>query len=86
MVSCLVEGTIEIGKLLMTVGVENELVSVFSLWERSNMDTDMTWMTLFVKDNVVKVQTKNIDTVCTYRMSGDGNSCVVHLPYELRPE
>ena len=85
-VSCLVEGTIEIGKLLMTVGVENELVSVFSLWERSNMDTDMTWMTLFVKDNVVKVQTKNIDTVCTYRMSGDGNSCVVHLPYELRPE
>ena len=84
-VSCLVEGSIEIGELLMTVGMESELWSVFSLWEHSNIDADMTWRTYLVKDNVVKVQTKHIDTVCTYRMSGDGKSCVVHLPYELRP-
>ena len=85
-VSCLVDGTVEIGELLMTVGVEAELWSVFSFWEHSNMDADMTWATYLVKDNVVKVQTKDIDTVCIYRMSGDGNSCVVHLPYELRPK
>jgi len=85
-VSCLVEGTIEIGELLMTVGVETELWSVFSFWERISLDADMTWATYLVKDSVCKVQTKNIDTVCTYRMSGDGNTCVVHLPCEMRPK
>jgi len=87
-VSCLVEGKIEIGELLMTVGVVEGSVatlwSILSLWKPRHTD-EVAWATYWVDDHVVKVHTKNIDTVCTYRMCDDRQSCAVHLPYELRP-
>ena len=89
-VSFLFEGSMEICELLVTVGVSEGSVatlwSIISLWRHQSNESDMSWWTFLVSDNVVKVATRHVDTVCTYRMSDDRQSCVVHLPYELRPK
>ena len=83
-------GSMEIGELLATVGVSEGSVitlwSMMSVWKHVGNETDMSWWAFLVSDNVVKIATRYVDTACTHRMSDDRQSCIVHLPYELRPK
>ena len=83
-------GSMEIGELLATVGVSEGSVitlwSMISLWKHVGNETDLSWWACLVSDNVVKIATRHVDTVCTHRVSGDRSTCAEQLPYELRPQ
>ena len=88
--SVLYAGSMEIGELLATVGVSEGSVitlwSMISLWKHAGNESDMSWWTCLVSDDVIKIATRHVDAVCTHRMSDDRQTCVVHLPCELRHE
>ena len=92
MISCLVDGVLEVGELLMTVGLEDDesssLFCILSLWARaptSASDEAMGWVAYAIsEERVVKAAAANIDTVFTYRMADNGQSCMLYLPCEVR--
>ena len=91
-ISCLVDGVLEVGELLMTVGLEDDesssLFCILSLWARaptSASDEAMGWVAYAIsEERVVKAAAANIDTVFTYRMADNGQSCMLYLPCEVR--
>ena len=90
-VSCIIDGKVQLGQLMVCVGVTSETThksySVVSLWQPDPRCSDDEWRTFAVsRENVVMIALECMDTVFTYRMARDGQSCVVHLPFEVRPK
>ena len=94
-VSCFIDGRIELGELLVTVGISTDttltLHSIVALWQPAGAirpTDDVPWVNFIVSDDrVVSVETtKSIDTVFTYRMASNRTSCMVYFPYEVRPK
>ena len=85
-VSCLMEGTMELGELLISVAVKDlGMYSLVALWEFEAAGPD-AWVKAKVSDErVVKLETASIDTVFTLRMADDRRSAMVFLPPETRP-
>ncbi len=92
-ISCLVDGVLEVGELLMTVGLEDQedlsMFCILSIWKRvpsPASDEVMGWVAYETSDDrVAKAAAANVDTVFTYRMADNGQSCMLYLPCELRP-
>ena len=91
-VSFLHNGKMELGELLLTVGIQKLagpiVESFISLWQpKPTESSDKAWYNFNVSgDNVVKVPTRtSIDSVLTYRLSTNKESCAVYLPPEIRP-
>lgn len=90
-VSCLNDGSLMLGELLVNVGIvasdKSVAYSLISVWQPDPAYND-TFSGKFIvsRENVVKVETKFIDTVFTYRKSEDGKSAVVLFPHEVRPK
>jgi len=87
-VSCLVDGAVQLGELLLTVGVKGSGThSIISLWQVDGaIEPAQAWVKFKVSDeHVVKVNTADsVDTVYTHRMADDRRSCAVYLPPEVR--
>ena len=87
-VSCLVGGEMQLGELLLTVGVDGlGTHSLIALWQRDGaMQADQAWAKFLVSDErVAKVSTADsVDTVFTHRMADDRKSCAIYLPPEVR--
>jgi hypothetical protein len=87
-VSCLVDGAVQLGELLLTVGVKGSGThSIISLWQVDGaIEPAQAWVKFKVSDeHVVKVNTEDsVDTVYTHRMADDRRSCAVYLPPEVR--
>ena len=85
-VSFLVDGTMMVGELLVTVGVddgnESIMYSVIAIWRflsRSAQWVDFD--TLREGDEIIIIRTdESLRGVHVHRMARDGNSCLVHLP------
>ena len=90
-VSCLNDGSLMLGELLVNVGItasdKSVAYSLISVWQPDPAYNDTHSGKFIVsRENVVKVETKFIDTVFTYRKSEDGKSAVVLFPHEVRPK
>lgn len=91
-VSCLHDGRVQLGELLVAVGVHgpgdsHDLFAVVSFWQAAAMDDDCTWQKwLTSKEHVAVLPLAKVDTVFTHRMASDGQSCIVFLPFEVRPK
>ena len=90
--SCLVDGRVQVGELMLAVGVrspngEHKAYIVMSLWQ-----PDPTYSTSSDEWRKFKVSRENcallplecLDTVFTYMMSADKATCVIFVPFELR--
>ena len=79
------QGEPRIGELLLNVGVQQgnyaELVAFVTLWEHK---IEKGFATCVVKEAGVRIPTAALVAPLTYRMSADGASCVVVLPYDFR--
>ncbi|CAE8602384.1 unnamed protein product [Polarella glacialis] len=92
-VSCLVDGQAQLGELLLNIAVQMPasytVYSVIALWQSDpNESTADIWRKFRVsKENVVKLESNtSIDTVFTYRMAVDQQTCVVYFPPEILPK
>ena len=79
-------GVVQIGELLMSVGVKStkSCFSFIAKWqfERANA----AWSTFKVSDgDLCKIDSNLLDTVLLHRRSADNKSCAVYFPPELRP-
>ena len=88
----MVDGEVQLGELLLTVGVKGSGThsgthSIISLWQVDGaIEPAQAWVKFKVSDeHVVKVNTADsVDTVYTHRMADDRRSCAVYLPPEVR--
>lgn len=88
-VSCIFNGHMHIGQLLVAVGIQPACTAfaIVSLWQRHPDCKDAIWSNYLVsRDNVVKLPLEHLDTVFTHAMSADRSSCVVYMPVEVRPK
>ena len=78
---------IQLGQLLVSVGVHGQAESFIARWEQIGQLQAMSkWASYTVSgDDVVKVPTACLDTVFIWRLSDDQKSAAVHLPAEVRP-
>ena len=78
-------GEPRVGELLLNVGMHEgghaELVAFVSVWDHK---IDSGFATCVVKEGGVQIPTAALVASLTYRMSADGASCVVVLPYDFR--
>ena len=86
-VSALHDGTMIVGELLLSVGVDDTLFSFVSTWQLVDEDApDAGWSKYRVRDDVyVRLPTSSLDTVFTYAKSSDGSIAHLFLPFEVRP-
>lgn len=86
-ISFLFEGRIQLGQLLMSVGIYDKAESFIARWKPAGLLQAMSkWASYTVSgDDVVKVPTACIDTVFIWRLSDDQKSCSVYFPAEVRP-
>ena len=88
--SCLIDGKVQVGELMVSVGVhlpsdEYKAYIVMSLWQPEPHCSDEEWRNFIVsRENCVMIPLECLDTVFTYRMSVDRTSCVIFVPFELR--
>ena len=79
------QGEPRVGELLLNVGVHQgnyaELVAFVTVWGHK---IDKGFATCVVKEGGVQIPTAALVASLTYRMSADGASCVVVLPYDFR--
>jgi hypothetical protein len=87
-VSCVLDGRVQLGELLVTAAVQHGPAYCFiSLWQPDPASTDEDWRNFFVsRENVAQVPLQLVDTVFTYRMSTTRTTCMVFLPFEVRPK
>ena len=90
-VSCIHNGSMHVGELLVAVGVNVDnsynAFCIVSLWQRDAACTDTVWANYVVaQDNVVTIPSNHLDTVFTHAMSTDRSSCMVYMPVEVRPK
>lgn len=87
-VSCVLDGRVQLGELLVTVAVQGGPAYCFiSLWQPDPASIDEDWRNFIVdRENVAQVPLSLVDTVFTHRMSTTRKSCMVFLPFELRPK
>ena len=87
-VSCLVDGEVQLGEYLLSVGMDGMgMHSLVALWKCDGaLERGQSWVKFAVSDdNVVKVSTTDaIDSVFTHRMAADRRTCVVYFPPEVR--
>jgi hypothetical protein len=86
-VSALHDGTVIVGELLLSVGVEGTLYSFVSAWQLVDEGAAVAgWGKYRVRDDAyVRLQTSSLDTVFTYAKSSDGSVAHVYFPIEVRP-
>lgn len=88
--SCLIDGKVQVGELMVSVGVhlpndEYKAYIVMSLWQPGPHCSDEEWRSFIQsRENCVMIPLECLDTVFTYRMSVDRTSCVIFAPFELR--
>ena len=79
------QGQPRVGELLLNVGMDQgdhaELVAFVSVWDHK---IDSGFATCVVKEGSVQIPTAALVASLTYRMSADGASCVVVLPYDFK--
>ena len=79
------QGEPRVGELLLNVGMHQgdyaELVAFVSVWEHK---INKGFATCVVKQGGVQIPTAALVAPLTYRMSADGASCVVVLPYDFQ--
>ena len=87
-VSCVLDGRVQLGELLVTVAVQGGPAYCFiSLWQPDPASIDEDWRNFIVdRENVAQVPLPLVDTVFTHRMSTTRKSCMVFMPFELRPK
>ena len=81
------QGQPRIGKIFVNVGIDQgdhaELVAFVSVWDHK---IDGEFATCVVKEATVQIPIATLVASLTYRMSADGASCVVVLPYDFKVE
>ena len=90
-VSCIVDGTMQLGELMISVGIRRadvcESYSIVSLWKPHPESDDVAWPKYSVsRENVKLLPLQHLDTVFTHRMSVDRSVCSVYMPLEVRPK
>ena len=79
------QGQPRIGKLFVNVGIVQgghaELVAFVSVWDHK---IDSGFATCVVKEGSVQIPIAALVASLTHRMSADGASCVVVLPYDFK--
>jgi hypothetical protein len=87
-VSCVIDGHVQLGELLVTVAVAGgPAYSLISVWQPDPESKDNDWRNFLVsREDVIQVPLKSLDTVFTHRMSSNRQSCMVFMPFEVRPK
>ena len=82
---------IQVGQLLVSVALKKTdgwvTETIIARWKlQDTLRAGAKWATYAITgDDVVKVPTSCIDTVCTWALAADKASCRVYLPSEIRP-
>ena len=90
-VSCIFNGSMHLGQLMLAVGIqldnEYNVFCIVSLWQRHPSCKDAVWSAYnVIRDNVVTLPLEHMDTVFTHALSADRSSCMVYMPFEVRPK
>ena len=81
------DGRLQLGQLLICVGINDQADAVIARWAQAGVVRDTTkWATYTVSGNdVVKVPAASIDTVFIWKLDANQQSCLVYFPFEVRP-
>ena len=85
------DGQMQIGELLMSVGIAEHgsragtLYSIVSKWAFDADGGDHTCVNMRVLDDPIVIKTSIIDSVLVYALSLNKETCLVLLSYELQP-
>lgn len=82
------DGRMQIGRLLISLGISSTTPTCYSFianWQQIKLDGH--WITCTMSDNdVVKIESKYLDSVLINMQSLAESSCTMFLPPELRPQ
>ena len=86
-VSFFENGQMQVGRLLLSVGVKSTTSSVHSFISKlEQLNFDGPWlMCASSDDKVVQIESKFLDRVLLKRQSTDAATCSIFLPPELQP-
>jgi hypothetical protein len=84
------DGHLEVGEVLMTIGVKGSdamsLSCIISHWETtaSAATDDPCYRIFLVQDKAVQVDSSCLECATVHNVAKNGKHCVVHIPFEYR--